>query len=91
MMYNKEKREIQMKYVHGNRSFTTKEMSLDETIQEAMDVVAIAADVLRGPVPDVNLARVNLAAAADLMNHIRHKAKIAVDCVPADVQTREYL
>lgn len=79
-----------MKYVNDARKFTTRELSLDETIQEAMDVVDIAAAALQRD-SDVALALENLKQAQNYLAHIRAKAAVAIKHVPTDVQTQEYL
>lgn len=67
-----------------------KEFSLDEMVQEAIDVVDIAVAVLQNDA-DVALALTNLKQAQNYLEHIRTKAKIAVEYVPCDVQEKEHL
>ena len=82
-----------MKYVKGG-TFTTKEFSIDETIQEAMDVVGIA-KIVTGNLPtaskDKKYIVTNLEAAELYLEYIRKKVKKALEYVPADIQEKEYL
>lgn len=79
-----------MKHTNGAGTFTTNQMSIDETIQEAMDVVNIAIAVLNNDA-DIPQALTNLNAAQTYLEHIRKKSKIALAHVPAEIQTQEYL
>lgn len=85
-----------MKYViHG--SFSTQQMSIDETITELDDVIAIAVNILSSlDVPEnagkeVKTALINLKEAKSYIPFIRQKVKIAMKHVPADIQEQEYL
>ena len=79
-----------MKYTKDSGTFTTKEFSLDETIQETMDVIDIAIAVLKAD-GNIDLAIINLKQAQTDLEHIRRKTKIALQYVPQNVQEKEYL
>lgn len=66
------------------------EFSLDETIQEAIDVVDIAVAVLQND-SNIDLALNNLKQAQNYLEYIRAKSKIALKYVPYDVQDKESL
>ena len=89
-----------MKYTHtGSGAFDTKQLSIDETITEASDVVAIAKitanNISDNVSPDVkkelDMIIKHLDAAEHYLSHVRHKAKITLQFVPNDVQEKEYL
>ena len=89
-----------MKYTHtSNGAFDTKQLSIDETITEASDVVEIAKitakNMLDNVSPDVKKGLdtiiSHLDSAEHYLAHIRHKADIALQFVPNDVQEKEYL
>ena len=77
-----------MKYVKSG-TFTTKQFSIDETLTEISDVVAIAQSCIKNG--DLKLAETNLNQVADYIKHIRHKVEIALKYVPSDVAEREFL
>lgn len=77
-----------MKYVKSG-GFTTKQLSIDETLTEISDVVAIAESCIKNG--DLKLAQKNLNQVADYVKHIRAKVKIAMKHVPTDVMEREFL
>ncbi len=87
-----------MKYV-SNGTFTDKQLSIDETISELSDVVAIAKDVSGNLLETVsadtkkelNLIIANLSEAQSLLSHIKRKTDIALKYVPTDIQDKEYL
>ena len=78
-----------MKYVKNPGPFTTKQFSIDETIQEITDIVAIAQDCIKNG--DLKLAQTNLAQAEHYIKHIRDKVEIALNYVPMDIQEKEFL
>ena len=86
-----------MKYVKSGQ-FTTEQFSLEETITETGDVIAVAKDIIKN-ITDVSantkkeLEQVlnNLNQADGYLDHIRRKADIALKYVPADVQGKEFL
>ena len=86
-----------MKYVKSG-IFTTEQLSLSETINEANDTVMIATKVIEN-INDVsddvkkelNMAVNNLNQAIDYLKHIKTKSDIALTFVPSDVQEREFL
>ena len=87
-----------MKYVQGG-SFVDKQFSIDETITEISDVVAIAKNISKNLSDNVsddvkkelNLIIVNLSEAESLLKHVEHKVKIALQYVPIDAQEKEFL
>lgn len=86
-----------MKYVKSG-TFTTQQQSIEETITEAADVVAIAKDVIEKITnvsndvkKELDLAIDNLNQATDYMKYIKQKTDIALKYVPTDVQEKEYL
>jgi len=85
-----------MKYVKDG-TFTTQQMSIDETITELDDVIAITKNILSGlDVPEnvrreIGSALLNLTEAETYIPYIRKKVKIAMKCVPKDIQEQEFL
>ncbi len=79
-----------MKYTNGAGTFTTSQMSIDETIQETIDVIDIAIAVLNNDA-DIPHALINLNAAQTYLEHIRKKSQIALAHVPTEIQNKEYL
>ena len=77
-----------MKHVKSG-TFTTKQFSIDETLTEISDVVAIAQSCIKNG--DLKLAETNLHQVEDYIKHIRAKVKISLKHVPADVAEREFL
>lgn len=77
-----------MKYVKSG-TFTTKQFSIDETLTEISDVVAIAQSCIKNG--DLKLAETNLHQVEDYIKHIRAKVKIALKYVPLDAQECEFL
>lgn len=86
-----------MKYVKSGR-FATEQFSLEETITETGDVIAIAKDIIKN-ITDVSAntkkeleqALNNLNQADGYLDHVRRKADIALKYVPVDVQEKEFL
>ena len=86
-----------MKYVKSGK-FTTKQFSIDETITETGDVIAIARNVIKN-IPDVssdvqkelNLVVNNLEQAEEYLSFIKRKTKTALKFVPKDIQEKEFL
>lgn len=78
-----------MKYVKNPGPFTTKQLSIDETIQEIEDVVAIAQDCIKKG--DLKLTQTNLNQVEYYIKYIRDKVKIALPYVPTDIQEKEFL
>ena len=86
-----------MKYVKSGR-FTTDQFSLEETITETRDVIAIAQDVIKN-IPDVSddikksmdLALKNLDQATDYLDHIQRKTDVALQFVPVEIKEKEFL
>ena len=86
-----------MKYVKSG-VFTTEQLSIDETITETCDVVAIAMDVIKNisnvsadVQKELNLAITNLTNAQENLEHIRCKTETALKFVPSDIQNKEFL
>ncbi len=86
-----------MKYVKSG-TFTTKQLSISETIAEANDTVLIAKKVIEninnvsGDVKkELNMAIINLNQSIDYLEHIKHKSDVALTFVPPDVQEKEFL
>lgn len=85
-----------MKYVNQG-SFSTQQMSIDETITELDDVIAIAVNILSSlDAPDnvakeVKTALMNLKEAQSYIPYIRQKVEIAMKHVPTHIQKQEYL
>ena len=89
-----------MKYTDNN-TFTTKELSILETLQELEDVVHIAKMMCRGihkdgGMPDsargdAESAYKNLDEAERYIPHLRKKIKIVLEHVPNEIQEQEYL
>ena len=61
-----------MKYVKSG-TFTTKQFSIDETLTEISDVVAIAQSCIKNG--DLKLAETNLNQVADYVKHARPRLK----------------
>lgn len=83
-----------MKYVkQGN--FTTKQLSIAETITETQDVILIAKDILSKISGDfqkeIDLTMNNLDQATNYLKHVKRKTDIALTFVPEDVQEKEFL
>lgn len=82
-----------MQWVKEKREFTTSEFSIDETIQEAMDVIdiakSLACDVKNSP-RAIDSIIPNLKEIEYYLRHICKKATIALKYVPADVQESEF-
>ena len=85
-----------MKYVHQG-PFSTQQMSIDETITELDDVIAIAVNILssldvsENVGNEIKTALINLNEAKSYIPYIRQKVKISMKHVPADIQEQEYL
>jgi hypothetical protein len=88
-----------MKYVKsGTRTFTTNQLSIEETITEVDDVIAIAQDIIKN-ITDVSgdtkkeldLVLNNLHQATGYLEHIRRKADVALKYVSDAVKEKEYL
>ena len=85
-----------MKYVSQGR-FSTQQLSIDETITELEDVIAITMNILRTlDVPEniskeYGVALLNLKEAESYIPYIRKKVEIAMKYVPEDIQKQEYL
>ena len=89
-----------MKYTHAaNGAFDTKQFSIDETITEISDVVAIAKNTAKNISDDVSpnvkkeldTITKQLDSVEHYLSHVRTKADIALKFVPADVQEKEFL
>lgn len=78
-----------MKYTKGFGTFTTKQMSILETLQEIEDVVTIAK--IDAPKGNVKLVVTNLDAALSYIEHVRRKAEIALRHVPDATQEKYFL
>lgn len=83
-----------MKYVKSG-SFTTKQLSIDETITEISDVINIAKDIIQKVKNDdskeLDLALTNLNQAVHYLEYIKEKTNIALKFVPKETQEKEYL
>ncbi|MBP5795067.1 MAG: hypothetical protein J6W41_03550 [Alphaproteobacteria bacterium] len=83
-----------MKYVKSG-SFTTKQLSISETITEISDVINIAKDIIQKIKNDdskeLDLALTNLNQSAHYLEYIQKKANIALKYVPINIQEKEYL
>ena len=86
-----------MKYVKSG-TFSTKQLSITETIVEAEDVILIAKDIIEkiDNVPDyvkkeLGLAINSLNQATKYLSCIKNKSNIALKYVPDDVQSKEFL
>ncbi|MDE6478240.1 MAG: hypothetical protein K2L94_03255 [Alphaproteobacteria bacterium] len=85
-----------MKYVNQGQ-FSTQQMSIDETITELDDVIAIAMNILttldvpENAAKEMGVALLNLKEARTYIPYIRKKVEIAIKSVPADIQEQEYL
>ena len=80
-----------MKYVKSG-IFTTKQLSISETVTEISDVIDIAKDVIKNAEnQELKLALDNLNQATHYLKYIEEKTKIALKYVPTDIQEKEYL
>ena len=83
-----------MKYVKSG-SFTTKQLSISETITEISDVIDIAKDIIQKnkneDSKELDLALTNLNQAAHYLEYIKEKTNIALKYVPINIQEKEYL
>jgi hypothetical protein len=77
-----------MKYIKSG-TFTTRQFSIDETLDEIDDVVTIALDCIKNG--DLKLAEKNLKQVMGYLANIRHKVKIALKHVPESVKDKEFL
>lgn len=84
-----------MKYVKKSGSFTTKQLSISETITEVSDVVNIAKDIIQKIKCDepgeLDLALKNLDQVEHYLKHITEKTNIALKFVPTEIQEQECL
>ena len=76
-----------MKYT-DNKTFTTQEMSILETLQELEDVIHIAKTMCSS---ENDVAYKNLDEAESYIPYLRKKIKIALKHVPTEIQEKEYL
>lgn len=83
-----------MKYVKSG-SFTTKQLSISETITEISDVINIAKDIIQKVKNDdskeLDLVLTNLNQAVHYLEYIKEKTNIALKYVPINIQEKEYL
>ncbi|MCQ2574947.1 MAG: hypothetical protein MJ156_02495 [Alphaproteobacteria bacterium] len=83
-----------MKYVNSG-NFTTKQLSISETITEISDVIDIAKDIIQKIKSDdsneLDLALNNLNQAAHYLKYVEEKTNIALKYVSTDIQEKEYL
>ena len=83
-----------MKYVKSE-NFTTKQLSISETITEISDVIDIAKDIIQKTKnydsSELNLALNNLNQATNYLKYVKEKTNIALKFVPTDIQEKEYL
>lgn len=86
-----------MKYVKSG-NFTTKQLSISETIIETSDVINIAKDIIQKLISEQNnksqdlmLVLNNLNQATSYLKFIEDKTSIALNFVPADIQEKEFL
>lgn len=83
-----------MKYVNSG-NFTTKQLSISETITEISDVIDIAKDIIqkikRDDSNELDLALNNLNQAAHYLKYVEEKTNIALKYVSTDIQEKEYL
>ncbi len=77
-----------MKYIKSG-TFTTRQFSIDETLDEIDDVVTLALDCIKNG--DLKLAEKNLKQVVGYLANIRRKVKIALKHVPESVQEKEFL
>ncbi len=87
-----------MKHIKQSGTFTVEQLSILETVSEVRDVIAIATDIIKnisGVSNDIkknlDLAIKNLNQTTEYLNHIEHKADIALRFIPTDVQKKEFL
>lgn len=84
-----------MKYVKSG-NFTTKELSISETITEISDVINVAKDIIQknqqnNNADELNLALTNLNQAINYLKYVKEKTSTALNFVPKDIQEKEYL
>lgn len=83
-----------MKYVSSG-NFTTKQLSISETITEISDVINIVKDIIQKIKSDdsngLDLALNNLNQAIHYLKYVEEKTNIALKYVPTDIQEKEYL
>lgn len=86
-----------MKYVKSG-NFTTKQLSISETIIETSDVINIAKDIIQKLISEQNnksqdlmLVLNNLNQATNYLKFIEDKTSITLNFVPADIQEKEFL
>ena len=86
-----------MKYVKSG-NFTTKQLSISETIIETSDVINIAKDIIQKLISEQNnkpqdlmLVLNNLNQATSYLKFIEDKTSITLNFVPADIQEKEFL
>jgi len=84
-----------MKYVKSGK-FTTKELSISETITEISDVINVANDIIQknqqnNNADELNLALTNLNQATNYLKYVKEKTNTALNFVPKDIQEKEYL
>lgn len=86
-----------MKYVKSG-NFTTKQLSISETIIETSDVINIAKDIIQKLISEQNnksqdlmLVLNNLNQATSYLKFIEDKTSITLKFVPADIQEKEFL
>ena len=77
-----------MKYVKSG-PFTTAEESIQETLQEISDVIAIAKSEIQQQ--NLETATKNLESAEQYIKHVVRKVNIALGYVPESVQEKEFL
>lgn len=86
-----------MKYVKSG-NFTTKQLSISETIIETSDVINIAKDIIQKLISEQNnksqdlmLVLNNLNQATSYLKFIEDKTSITLNFVPADIQEKNFL
>ena len=77
-----------MKYVKSG-TFTTAEESIQETLQEISDVIAIAKNEIQRQ--NLEIAIKNLESAEQYIKHVVRKVNIALEYVPQSIQEKEFL
>ena len=77
-----------MKYVKSG-TFTTAEESIQETLQEISDVIAIAKNEIQRQ--NLETATKNLESAEQYIKHVVRKVNIALEYVPQSIQEKEFL
>ena len=77
-----------MKYVKSG-IFTTAEESIQETLQEISDVIAIAKNEIHAQ--NLENAIKNIEYAEQYIKHVVRKVNIALGYVPKPVQEKEFL